>query len=103
MRDLCKLLSDLSNHAMWCDANEREIPITMGDDIREAISVIEHLSQSQGSQPNMPHWSMVGYESASVEVRVIWECDRCGYKRIAGWEAPHYACPECTGRKVEKQ
>ena len=32
-----KLLSNLAEHADWCDANEWDIPITMGHDIREAI------------------------------------------------------------------
>ena len=35
------LLNRLSEHADWCDANEWEIPITMGDDIREAIATIK--------------------------------------------------------------
>ena len=37
-----ELLKRLTEHADWCDANEWEIPITMGDDIREAIVFIKH-------------------------------------------------------------
>ena len=99
-KNITDLLSHLEEQAEWCDANKWEIPITMGDDIREAISVIEHMSQCRGSQPNMPGWSMVGFERTNGVAHVIWSCDRCGYERMAGWEAPHYACPECTGREV---
>ena len=89
-----KLLSNLAEHAEWCDTNEWEIPITMGDDIREAISTIQHLS----NQP-LTGWEFAGYEMHNTEYpEVIWRCKRCGYKRLAGWMPPYYQCPECTGR-----
>lgn len=38
-------LRELAEDAAWCDANEGEIPITMGDHIREAMRRIIALSE----------------------------------------------------------
>lgn len=38
-------LRELAEDAAWCDANEWDIPITMGDHIREAIRRIIALSE----------------------------------------------------------
>lgn len=37
------LISNLREHAEWAHANEWESPITLGDDLEEAIESIETL------------------------------------------------------------
>lgn len=43
MKDSEKLTTRLREHADWCDANEWEIPICMGDYQRAAADLIESL------------------------------------------------------------
>ena len=38
-----ELIKKLRENAEWCDANEWEIPICMGDDQREAANRLEAL------------------------------------------------------------
>lgn len=105
-----KLLSNLAEYADWCDANEWEIPINMGQDIREAIQVIGRLyllsSPTASGKPMKGNdvWKYVGIDMQTHEYpEVIWECKRCGYQRLAGWTPPYYNCPECTGRNQNTQ
>lgn len=50
----------------------------------------------------MHWWEFMGYELSGESPLVIWQCRKCGYRRLAGWTAPHYKCPECTGRETQK-
>lgn len=96
-----ELLTRLAECAEFCDANEWELPITMGNDIRSAIELIMTLTkETPSSNPfdAFGNWNFAGYDMARDDARVVWVCTKCGYKRLAGWEAPGYACPECTGR-----
>lgn len=43
MEDIEKLVKALRENAEWCDANEYEVPICMGDDQREAADAIKKL------------------------------------------------------------
>lgn len=104
-----ELLTRLAEHADWCDANEWEIPITMGDDIREAIVVIKHYKAIEDTTtltvrpPNGNEtWEYAGVDLKDTEdFGIIWRCKRCGYQRLAGWTPPYYNCPECTGRDAK--
>lgn len=105
-----ELLTRLAEHADWCDANEWEIPINMGQDIREAILVIVRLyllsspTASGKSMKGNDVWKYVGIDIQTHEYpEAIWECRRCGYQRLAGWTPPYYNCPECTGRDQNTQ
>ena len=100
-----ELLTRLAEHADWCDANEWELPITMGDDIREAIQWIKaHSHNTNQTVSGQTIWKYAGVEMQATETpSVIWECNRCGYRRLAGWTPPYYNCPECTGRKTTTQ
>lgn len=105
-----ELLTRLTEHADWCDANEWDIPITMGQDIREAIQVIGRLYLLSCTTVSIKPvkgndvWKYVGIDMQTHEYpEVIWECKRCGYQRLAGWTPPYYNCPECTGRDQNTQ
>lgn len=96
-----KLLSNLAEHAEWCDANEWETPITMGDDIRSAMELIMRLTKEtprDGPFDPWGRWKFSGYDFTTESACVIWTCTKCGYRRLAGWAYPNYNCPECTGR-----
>lgn len=103
------LLTRLSEHADWCDANEWEIPITMGDDIREAIVFIKHYRAIENttmltirSPKENETWEFAGADLKNTEdFGIIWRCKRCGCRRLAGWTPPYYNCPECSGRDAK--
>lgn len=105
-----KLLSNLAEHADWCDANEWEIPINMGDDIREAIVVIKHYRAIENTtmltirSPGNETWEFSGADWKNTkDFGIIWRCKRCGFRRLSGWTPPDYNCPECTGRDQNTQ
>ena len=96
-----ELLTRLAEHSEFCDANEWELPISMGDDIREAMELIMTLTGATPEQPPFDRWGQwefVGYDMSHGSAHVIWGCKKCGYRRLSSWEAPGYGCPECTGR-----
>ena len=110
-RWLEELLTRLAEHADWCDANEWEIPITMGNDIREAIATIKRykaIEETTTLTVKAPCgngiWEYAGADLKNTEdFGIIWQCKRCGFKRLAGWTPPYYNCPECTGRDQNTQ
>lgn len=110
MHTIEELLNRLSEHADWCDANEWEIPITMGDDIREAIVFIKHYRSIENTtmltirSPGNETWEFSGADWKNTEdFGIIWRCKRCGFRRLSGWTPPDYNCPECTGRDQNTQ
>ncbi len=42
-----KLIERLREYADWADANEYEIPLLLGDDLRAVIDLIENLQKGQ--------------------------------------------------------
>jgi len=82
------------------------------DDLMNLIYEIEGQYRPTASIPSgtdtpvdpTDQWEFFGYESPHQDTPyVIWTCKRCGYQRLAGRDAPHYRCPECTGREVNTQ
>lgn len=48
-----ELIKRLRENAEWCDANEWEIPICMGDDQREAANRLEALTTSSTARTSI--------------------------------------------------
>lgn len=104
------LLTRLTDHAAWCDANEWEIPITMGNDIREAIATIKRYKAIEKTTTltfkadlcGNEMWEFAGTNLTNPQIYgIIWRCKRCGFRRIAGCTPPYYNCPECSGRDAK--
>lgn len=81
INDLTKRLLE---HADWCDANEWEIPITLGDDLRAAAARIVELIPSADVVP-VVHGHWIFEEDGGTR------CSVCGRKvkyKIEGMRIP---------------
>lgn len=56
------LTKRLTEHADWCDANEWEIPITLGDDLRAAAARIKALTAENAALRERTRWISVEEE-----------------------------------------
>lgn len=43
-----ELIRALREHAEWAQANEWEVPITLGDDLKDAADRLERMSEALG-------------------------------------------------------
>lgn len=86
MKDSDKLTTRLREHADWCDANEWEIPICMGDDQREAADLIEGL-QAQLAESRRR-------ERVAAEDSIFRCCKTC-WKRGRGYNGSCRYCKYC--------
>lgn len=88
MKDIETLKADLLQLAEWAEANIWEVPITLPDDIKEAITMITELFHQVSG--DCRHCKF--YNSFDEE-RPCWHCSRFAAKELVigdywEWDAP---------------